>query len=126
MSESLPGLTGRRVLIVEDEWLVASETGRLLAAAGAEVLGPTGTVDDAFQLLRSAGPVDAVLLDIDLRDEKAYGIADRLLADGATFIFLSGYPRAMLPRRFREAPFLDKPFDLRAATRLLAMADRPE
>jgi DNA-binding response OmpR family regulator len=107
---------GRRVLVAEDEFVIALEVGDVLRGAGYEVVGPAATAGEAERLARE-GPLEAAVLDIALRDGTAFAAAAALAARGVPFVFLSGYPAEVLPDRFRGRPVLDKPF---AAERLPA------
>lgn len=86
MSRNL--LSGRAILIVEDNYFLATDLQRNLELAGARVLGPVGSISEAFQLIRDER-VDAALLDIELEEETSYPIAERLAAIGVPFLFVS-------------------------------------
>lgn len=107
-------LAGRRVLVVEDDWLLAQETVRLLESAGVVVVGPAPRIPDALALVAEAG-LDAALLNINLGGEMSFPIADALAARAVQFAFLTGYTPGVLPRRFRTAPLHEKPVDPRVA-----------
>jgi CheY-like chemotaxis protein len=102
-------LTTRRFLIVEDEYFLADEAQRALADAGAEVLGPVATLDEAWGVLGSDAVVDGVLLDVNLRGAMAFDMADALRARGVPFAFITGYDCATLPEQFADVPRLQKP-----------------
>ncbi len=87
-------LTNRRVLIVEDEVLIALLVADALLDAGAIVLGPAGTVSEALALLESAvedGGLDAAVLDLNLAGEGVSPVADRLVALGVPLVVATGY-----------------------------------
>lgn len=109
----------RRILVLEDEWIVAMDTQDLLESAGFEVVGPVASVREALALLQSA-PVDAAVLDVHLTREMSFPVAEALIACATPFVFVSGFARADLPPRFREHPLLSKPV---VAERLLAALD---
>jgi len=112
-------LTGLRVLVVEDESLVAMLVEDTLREAGCEVMGPAGTVEDALRLLADERP-DAAVLDLNLAGESSIPVADRLADFGVPFVVATGYGAAGLPPKHRAAPVLAKPYDpadLRAALR---------
>lgn len=116
-------LAGRRVLVVEDDWLVANETAQLLQSVGAVIVGPAPDVERARALLQ-ASEIDAALIDINLNGVVSYEIADLLFQRGVKFAFMTGYTREVLPRRFANTPMHEKPFDpRRALTELLLSAD---
>ena len=83
---------GRRVLVAEDEFVIALEIGDTLRRAGYEVVGPAATAGEAARLA-AEGPLDAAVLDLGLRDGTAIAAADALAARGVPFVFLSGYGR---------------------------------
>lgn len=102
-------LAGRRVLLVEDEYFIVVELHSALEARGAEVIGPAATVKDALALLAGAGHLDGAVLDINLRGELAYPVADALLARGIPFVFTTGYDEAVIPPRFTRIARCEKP-----------------
>ena len=102
-------LSGSRILVVEDEYYLADDARATLAAIGAEVVGPVPTVDEASALIEGEGRIDGVLLDVNLRGEMAFDVADTLQARGVPFAFVTGYDRAALPERFSATPALGKP-----------------
>lgn len=106
-----PDLSGLQVLIVDDEHVVAKSLGRLLKVWGAEVIGPAGSVAKARALLRGDRPVHVAILDVNLRGEMTFELADVLLARGIPFILATGYGPSEIPSRLAQAPLLQKPFD---------------
>jgi CheY-like chemotaxis protein len=98
----------RRVLVAEDEFVIALEIEDTLRRAGYEVVGPAATAGEAARLA-AAGPLDAAVLDLGLRDGTAIPAADVLAARGVPFVFLSGYGRESLPGHLRGRTVLDKP-----------------
>jgi CheY-like chemotaxis protein len=104
-----PRAAGRaRVLVVEEEALVALELAQALAGAGHEVVGPAGSVRQALSLLKDAG-CDAAVLDMQLGGETAEAIATQLARDGTPFLILSGNDRSQLPESLQRARLLTKP-----------------
>jgi CheY-like chemotaxis protein len=103
-------LEGRRILVVEDEYYLADDIVRALRGRGAEVVGPVATVLQAERLLGEGG-LDCAILDINLRGEMAYPVADRLADAGIPFLFATGYGSESIPERFRAIPQLQKPVD---------------
>jgi DNA-binding response OmpR family regulator len=97
-----------KVLVVEDEWLIAATLEDTLTALGYEVLGPAPTVEGALRLLESEKPGFA-LLDISLGREKSFPIAERLNQEGVPFVFLTGYVSSDLPPSLAQAPMIAKP-----------------
>ena len=103
-------LSGRRILLAEDEYSLANELADSFREAGCELVGPTASLKDALQLA-SSETVDAAVLDINLRGEMVYPAADKLLERNIPVIFATGYDRSEVPERFRNLPRLEKPFD---------------
>jgi DNA-binding response OmpR family regulator len=114
-----PVPAGRRVLIVEDEALVAMELEALLRQAGWDVLGPVGRVDMALALIDQQRP-DAALLDLNLQGETALPVALALKAKDVPFVILSGYNRSQDDApELRDAPRMSKPIMHRSLIQLL-------
>ncbi|WP_149539166.1 response regulator [Siccirubricoccus phaeus] len=107
-------LQRRRVLLVEDEAIVAQLLEDKLRDAGAELLGPAATLAEAFRLAETAladGGLDAVILDVNLGGEQVLPLADWLDARGVPFIFATGYGNGPQRGRHLAAPVMAKPFD---------------
>lgn len=113
-------LAGSRVLIVEDEYYLADDARSVLSSHGAEVLGPVATVAQAQAMIQAAPAIDGVLLDVNLRGEMAFTVADTLAARGIPFAFVTGYDGAALPARFAGAARLQKPVDPQELVTLVA------
>jgi CheY-like chemotaxis protein len=104
---------GRRILVVEDEYLIADDIRDLLTRDGAEVVGPVATADAAAALVENGGRIDAALLDVNLRGDTVFAFADILLTRNVPFAFATGYDREIIPERFEGAPRLEKPLNPR-------------
>jgi CheY-like chemotaxis protein len=104
---------GRRILVVEDEFLIAEDLCAALEDLGAVSLGPVSTVDDALAIVRSPDALDAATLDVELRREKSYPVAEALQELGLPFVFLTGYDAEAFPNHLRSAPRCQKPFNAR-------------
>ena len=102
-------LGGKRILIVEDEYFIASDLQRALAAEGAEVVGPVGDLGQALGLAADR-TLDAAILDVNLEGTMSFPIAERLAAERVPFMFLTGYDGWSLPPDYEAAPRLPKPF----------------
>ena len=115
-------LAGKRVIIVEDEPLVAMDLESCLTAAGCEVVGSAGTVREAKTLCAEAA-CDAALIDVNLAGQPVDELAATLTKRNIPFAFVTGYGREALPQGFRDALVVGKPFDetaLIATVELLA------
>ena len=104
-------IEGRRVLVIEDEMLVAIELESVLQCQGCTVLGPVATVDRALALI-GGGQADAALLDLDLGGQSALAVAAALNSRDVPFVVVSGYSesRSQAPE-LQRAPWLAKPID---------------
>jgi DNA-binding response OmpR family regulator len=104
-----------RLLVVEDEWLIADEISHHLRKAGHEVVGPVPSVCQALSMINE--DVDAALLDFSLNEEDSSPIAEELAARGIPFAFLTGYdPKDVF--WCREYPRLQKPISTDALLRM--------
>jgi PAS domain S-box-containing protein len=102
---------GMRVLVVEDEALIAMQIEQALAASGCHVVGPATRIGEAFDLLY-AEEVEAALLDVNVAGERSFAIADILTAKRIPFAFVTGFDGAStLPEHLRFAPVVNKPFE---------------
>jgi|SRR5689334_8699899 CheY-like chemotaxis protein len=111
MSAAEP-LAGRRVLIVEDRYLIASEMADEVGQLGGRVVGPLRDVAAATEAaLRE--PPDLAVLDVNLDGEMVYPLAETLKAKGVPFLFLTGYDADILPPAWRDRPRLSKPVNVR-------------
>jgi two-component SAPR family response regulator len=103
-----PVLQGRRVLVVEDQYLIAEEIRRAVTSLGGEVLGPVPRVDEARRLTRERKP-DVAVLDVNLDDAVVYPLARDLRRLQVRLVFATGYDRSNLAPDFKHAPHVDKP-----------------
>lgn len=103
-------LQGRRILVVEDEALVAMLLEDALIDAGCSVLGPCASVDKALALLRQERP-DAAVIDLNLGGETSGPVADALAENGVPFLVATGYGAEGLPPGHESVPVLTKPYD---------------
>jgi CheY-like chemotaxis protein len=101
--------TGLRVLVVEDEALVAMLVEDMLADLGCVVVGPIAELDEALQMVADT-EVDCAVLDVNLAGRPIFPVADALKAKGVPFAFASGYGEAGVRDDHRGAPVLQKPF----------------
>ncbi len=111
-------MTTKRLLIVEDEFLLAFEMEAILSGANYEVVGPAATVAKALHLLSSEKP-DAAFLDCNLNGDYTTPVAVALRDEGIPFAVVTGYDIDRLPDAFRAGLFASKPF---TAVQLLEIA----
>lgn len=111
-------LAGKRILVVEDDYLIATDLARTLQAAGASVVGPAPSVDKALALI-DAEMVDAAILDVNLNGDKSFPIAEVLHARGIPFLFATGYDCDDIPEAWNGHPCVMKPMPLEAIAQLV-------
>ena len=106
-----PDLRGLRVLVVEDNFLVAELARDLLDSFGREIVGPVPRLKQALEVAATA-TLDGALLDINLAGEYCFPVAALLQERGVPFMFVTGYgDSALIPPAFRDVPCLGKPLD---------------
>ena len=113
-------LRGRRLLVVEDEYFIAAEMVHALGKVGAVVIGPAATVEGALRLIESTDALDGAFLDINLRGQAAYPIADLLLSRALPFVFATGYEASCIPADYADVPRCEKPVSASAVADALA------
>lgn len=101
---------GRRVLIVEDESLVAMLLETILADLGCDVVGPESNIEDGLTAVADVAGLDAALLDVNVAGREIFPVAEALMAKGVPFVFSTGYGEAGLPEHWRGNPTVQKPF----------------
>ncbi len=114
-------LKARRVLIVEDEALVAMLVEEMLTDLGFEVVGPAMRLQRALQLARQED-FDVAVLDVNLANEQSFPVAEALRERGIPFIFATGYGSKGLTETFRDSITLQKPFEARQLEQALSRA----
>ncbi|HEX4080500.1 MAG TPA: response regulator [Rhizomicrobium sp.] len=121
MAESRP-----KILIVEDEWLIAQFLEEVLEGLGYHVLGPVPSVREALTIVVSEMP-DAAILDISLGQENSLAVADELMRKKIPFVFSSGYMRVDLPEPYSDCAILSKPIsESELGKSLRSLVHRPE
>jgi CheY-like chemotaxis protein len=117
--EAYQVLAGRRVLIVEDQWLIALELQRIVEQLGCSVIGPAGSVGGALQLLATTAP-DAALLDVNVKECYVTPVAEACLGRNIPFALVTGYASLELEEPLlQSAQRVHKPFDCRAIQKVL-------
>jgi CheY-like chemotaxis protein len=113
-------LHGRWILIVEDDCVTAMDLAETLSAAGAQIVGPAGTIESAFELLHRRPQLDIALLDVEVEGAFIFDVADELVKLEVPIVFTTGYERSEIPARFRTARHCEKPIGIAAIARALS------
>ena len=120
-----PGLRDRRILVVEDEYLVAMSLAEALQDAGSIVLGPVPSVDKAIKTIELEPHIDGAVVDVNLGGMLAYPVADLLIARKIPFVFTSGYEDNLLRDRYSQVKNCAKPYLFTAMEDALVEAMSP-
>ena len=114
-------LAGLRVLVIEDESMVAMLIQDMLAEIRCEVIGVASRFNDAVEKAKSLA-FDIAILDVNLNGRHTLAIADSLAERGVAFVVATGYGATSLPESLQKAPILQKPFRQRDLERVLRAA----
>lgn len=115
LKDALPlRLDGRRILVVEDDFVVAEDIQSELEQQGAVVLGPAASVGAALRLLHEGPRPDRAVLDVNLGGEMVFPVAEALRARDVPFLFLTGYDRTSLPEAYAQVRCYEKPMEMAA------------
>jgi CheY-like chemotaxis protein len=107
---ALTALEGSKILVVEDEAIIATDIGFALEDIGAEVVGPAGTLPEALSLARKTPELSGAILDVNLAGESVFRLAEHLVSRAVPVIFHTGCELVdELEKRFPDADFLIKP-----------------
>jgi DNA-binding response OmpR family regulator len=115
---TIPGLAGKRILVVEDESLISMLLEMALQDEDAVVIGPAARVSEALQLAQDEA-LDGAFLDVNLAGEPVFPVAERLAARGVPFLLLSGYGDQAVPEG-QDWPIRGKPFDVTTVLQVLS------
>ena len=120
----LPGsaLRGCRLLVVEDDYLIADELQSELIGAGAEVIGPVSSVAKALQVIGADAALDGAVLDVNLGGEMVFPLVDVLRERGIPAMFMTGYDERAIPAAYADVPLCTKPAGARQVVRALRLA----
>ena len=110
-----------RILILEDEALIAMDVRETLEREGFEVVGPFDRVMAAMVAVNGI-KIDGAILDVAIGNEQAYEVAEALTAANIPFVWATAYERSDLPAQYRTQPCLQKPFDTAELTNTLRRA----
>ena len=121
MQPTVPSaLRGRSIFIVEDDCVTAMDLAETLSAAGAQIVGPAGTIANALELLSRRPQLDIALLDIEVEGAFVFDIADELVKRAVPIVFTTGYERHEIPARFHAARHCEKPVGIAAIAHALS------
>lgn len=127
MLEAEGPLRGRRILVVEDNFIIADEMVDFLRECGAEVLGPANRLDEAFRHISAADRIDAAVLDVNLGGQEVWPVLEVLQTAGTPVLVVSGYNPEHLPVGYTQLPILEKPADLEKVHAVLArLIEQPQ
>lgn len=104
----MPTLSGKRVLVLEDEAMIAAMVEEMLTDLGAVVIGPVGTIERGLSLANEE-QLDAALLDVNIRSARVDPVAAILVSRGVPIVFATGYGQSAVDRS-TQAPILEKPY----------------
>ena len=111
-------LAGRRILLIEDEPLVALLAADYIVQLGGVCLGPIGNLADALAAARTS-PCDAAVINLVIQGQHAYAVVEALAERGVPFGFASGVPRNGIDTKWRNRPYLSKPYSVDDMQKLL-------
>ncbi|WP_152524784.1 response regulator [Novosphingobium lindaniclasticum] len=119
--EKMPAsLQNRRIMLVEDDYFIAADLQEQLISHGVEVIGPTGDLECALELLGGEERIDAGVIDINLQGEMAFHLVDEFIKRDIPVVFATGYDAGVVPYRLRHIPRLEKPTGMDEVVRTLA------
>ena len=112
------------ILVVDDEIVIAMLIEDALLSLGCNVIGPAGAVATAMKLIEAGDHrIDGAFLDINLRGENVYPVADALTARQVPFVFITGYATLQIDAGYRDVPAVSKPCPLEALDGFLKLFD---
>ena len=125
MTGPVEGLRGRRILVAEDEYMIAEEIENGLGKAGAEVVGPVSRVGEALAIVQSGERLDGAVLDVNLANEMIWPVVKLLAARGVPVVLATGYDAGAIPAEHIGLPYCQKPLDARVVVQALARSIAP-
>lgn len=106
----VPSLAAKKVLVVEDESLIAMDLQNMLTGAGYEVLGPVGTITTALEMI-SQQEITAAIMDANLEGENSVIVATALTKSNVPYLVVTGYDLKTLPSALQIKHAIQKPYD---------------
>jgi len=120
MSMGAQPLDGQRILLVEDNFGIAKSLAMLFQRYGAIIVGPAGTVEDAMALIEAEPHIDGAVLDVNVRDQLVYPVAEALRERRTRMVFVTGYDRDYIAPEFADIPCMLKPWNAEQLMKVLA------
>lgn len=105
----MSSLTDRRILLLEDDYYLATDACEWLKDAGADVVGPASSSSQALELL-ALQQIDAAVLDINLGFGPEFEVARQIQHQQVPIVFATGYDASTVPDEFKHAARVEKPF----------------
>jgi DNA-binding response OmpR family regulator len=102
-------LSGIRILVVEDDYYLATDAEKTLTSAGADVFGPCGDEESGLAVAEEE-EIDCAILDVNLGPGPSFRIAHAMRERGIPFLFVTGYDREAIPKEFSDVERLEKPY----------------
>ncbi|KPH05847.1 response regulator (plasmid) [Rhizobium acidisoli] len=115
----------RIALVVEDDYVLASELALKLSEAGMKVIGPAPSIEQALKYIEDFSQIDVAILDINIRGTMVFPVADELSKRRIPFFFATGYSRDVVPPRFADRIFVEKPLDKSAILHAISDCHEP-
>jgi CheY-like chemotaxis protein len=112
-------LTGRRIFVLEEDEPVAAVLAAILKDLGCETVGPASRIDDAIALAITE-PIDAAILDVAIRGEVSFAVADELVSRGVPYAFVSGNKTPASIRRYAPVSIITKPYSAEHIRQILS------
>lgn len=115
-------LQGCRILVAEDEYLLADDLTSALAEVGAIIIGPAPNLSAALRLIDEEAELNGAVLDINLAGEVVYPVADALIERGVRLVFATGYDASAIPPRYADIARCEKPVSMRKLAQAIGHA----
>jgi CheY-like chemotaxis protein len=116
---------GRRILVVEDDWLIVADLVQGLEASGAHVIGPIPTLQQALKKLDEMPNMSGAILDVNLHGQMVFPLAAELRRRHIPFLFATAYDSAGFPEEYRDVPLVQKGAGVEEVAALLLRTPPP-